>query len=469
MIASATIEQLKAAVGAGGWIDAPDRMAGYLTDQRKRYRGATPLVLLPDSTAAVAAVVQVCAATRTGIVPQGGNTGLVGGATPSPDGDAVLVNLSRMNRVRGLDTAAATVTAEAGCVLAHVQQAADKEGLLFPLSLGAEGSCQIGGNLATNAGGLNVLRYGSARALTLGLEVVLPDGRVWDGLRGLYKDNTGYDLKQLFVGSEGTLGIITAAVLRLFPKPAQRVTALVAVADVDAALAVLASMRAASGDRMNACELMSATALGFAVKHTAGGGAPFREAHPWVLLLEFEAGTGGDLRATIETSLGDLVERGHARDAIVAASTAQAEALWHLRESIPSAQGYEGGSIKHDISVPQGRMSTFVRDAEAAVTRALPGVRPCVFGHLGDGNLHYNLSQPVGTDAAKFLAEWDRLARIVHDLTTAAGGSISAEHGIGQLKREDLVRTKPAVELELMLAVKRALDPLGIMNPGKLL
>ncbi|MSP20124.1 MAG: FAD-binding oxidoreductase [Alphaproteobacteria bacterium] len=468
-IPASVVERLQAAAGAGGWIADPERIAPYLIDQRKRYRGRTPLVLLPDTTAKVVAIVKACAETRTPLVPQGGNTGLVGGATPSERGDAVVVNLGRMNRIRALDTAAATVTAEAGCILASVQKAADDAGLLFPLSLGAEGSCQIGGNLATNAGGLQVLRYGSARALTLGLEVVLADGRVWDGLRGLYKDNTGYDLKQLFVGAEGTLGIITAAVLRLFPRPAQRVTALAAVADIDAALTILAAMRAASGDRMNACEIMSERALGFAVKHAAKGAAPFAANHPWTLLLEFEAGAGDELRGVIENALGGLIDAGHVRDAVVAANTAQAQTMWHLRESIPGAQGREGGSIKHDIAVPQARMAEFVRSAEAAVTRALPGLRVCAFGHLGDGNLHYNLSQPVGMDEALFLAEWDRLARIVHDLTVATGGSISAEHGIGQMKRDELVRVKPPVEIEMMRALKRALDPDGIMNPGKVL
>ena len=468
-IPDSVLERLKAAAGPGGWSADPARLAPHLLDQRRRYQGATPLLLLPDSTQAVAAIVRVCAETRTAIVPQGGNTGLVGGATPSPEGDAVLVNLGRMNRVRGLDRDAATITVEAGCVLASVQRAAEEAGLLFPLSLGAEGSCQIGGNLATNAGGLQVLRYGTARALTLGLEAVLPDGRVWDGLRGLMKDNTGYDLKQLLIGSEGTLGIITAAVLRLFPLPEQRVTALVAVNDVTSALRVMASLRAASGDRLSACEIISARALEFVMRHVRGTKPPFADLHPWVLLVECEGGAGDALGTMVETALAALLEQGVAADAAVAQSAAQAQAMWRLRETIPQAQTAEGGSIKHDISIPPARAEAFMRAAETSVTQALAGVRVCAFGHLGDGNIHYNLSQPTGMDPQKFLSEWDRLARIVHDLAIAAGGSISAEHGIGQAKRDDLLLYKPAVEMDVMRAVKRAIDPLGIMNPGKVL
>jgi D-lactate dehydrogenase (cytochrome) len=469
LIPETVIERLKAAAGSNGWVEDPERLAPYLVDQRRRYRGATPLLLLPDSTERVAAIVRVCAETRTPLVPQGGNTGLVGGATPSPTGNAVLVNLARMNRVRALERDAATITVEAGCVLAAVQKAAEDAGFLFPLSLGAEGSCQIGGNLATNAGGLQVLRYGTARALTLGLEAVLPDGRVWDGLRGLMKDNTGYDLKQLFIGSEGTLGIITAAVLRLFPLPAQRVTALVAVDSVAKALAVLREMRAASSDRLNACELISARALDFVVRHTRGARAPFADLHPWVLLVECEGAAGDALGPAVAGALTRLIEGGGAADATIAESAAQAQAMWRLRESIPQAQTAEGGSIKHDISIPPARAEAFMRRAEAAVAEALPGVRVCAFGHLGDGNIHYNLSQPIGANPEKFLGEWDRLARIVHDLAVEHGGSISAEHGIGQQKRDDLVRYKPAVEIDAMRAIKKALDPHGILNPSKVL
>lgn len=468
-VPAATLERLKQAAGRDGWIADAARVAPYLLDQRRRYRGDTPLVLLPDSTRKVADIVAICAETGTPVVPQGGNTGLVGGATPSASGDAVLVSLARMNRIRALDADGGTITVEAGCILAAVQRAADDAGYLFPLSLGAEGSCQIGGNLATNAGGLQVLRYGTARALTLGLEVVLPDGRTWDGLRGLVKDNTGYDLKHLFIGSEGTLGIITAAVLRLFPRPRQRQTAMVALARFDDALRVMTRMRSASGERMSACEVMSERALEFVVRTVPGASAPFARHHPWSLLVEFEGGDGDDLRDAIKQGLAAAVKAGEADDAVIAQSAAQAAVLWRLRESIPEAQRRIGGSIKHDISIPPSRAAAFLVDAEAAVTRAMPGVRVCAFGHLGDGNIHYNLTQPEGMQAEAFLAEWDRLSRIVHDLAVASGGSISAEHGIGQLKREDLVRYKPAVEIDMMRAVKKALDSQGIMNPGKVL
>ena len=468
-IAARVIDHIKAAVGPDGWSDDAARNAPMLQDQRRLYQGATPLVVRPATTAEVAAVVRICAAAKVGIVPQGGNTGLVGGATPSAAGDQILVSLSRMNRIRELDAASGTMTVEAGCVLAHLQEAADRADRLFPLSLGAEGTCQIGGNLAANAGGLQVLHYGTARALTLGIEAVLPDGRVWDGLRALPKDNTGYDLKQLFIGSEGTLGIITAAVLRLFPKPRQSVTAMAAVATPEAALAVQALLRAASGERMTACELISERALGFAVKHVPGVRDPFRTRYPWVLLVEFHGGAGSDLRGAVEAGLAEALSSGAVADAALAETQAQADAFWRLRESIPEAQRREGGSIKHDIAVPPARMGAFLRAADPAVTVALPGVRVCAFGHLGDGNLHYNLSQPEGADSAAFLAEWGRMSRIVHDVAAAHGGSISAEHGIGQLKRAELPRYKAAVEMDLMRAVKRAFDPDGIMNPGKLL
>ncbi|MBM3506991.1 MAG: FAD-binding oxidoreductase [Alphaproteobacteria bacterium] len=468
-MAPSVIERLQAAAGDGGWSTDPARLAPYLIDQRRRYRGSAPLLLLPDTTEKVSAIVRICAETRTPIVPQGGNTGLVGGATPPAAGGAVLVNLARMNRVREVDAAAAAITVEAGCILAAVQQAAAGAGFLFPLSLGAEGSCQIGGNLATNAGGLQVLRYGTARALTLGLEVVTADGRVWNGLRGLMKDNTGYDLKQLFIGAEGTLGIITAAVLRLFPLPSQRVTVMVGIDDVSAALRVLNDLRAASSERLNACEILSARALEFVLRHVPGARPPFTELHPWVLLVEAEASAGDALGDALAAALGDLLEAGTIKDAAMAQSAAQAEAMWKLRESVPLAQTREGGSIKHDIAVPPARAEDFMRKAEAAVAKALPGVRVCAFGHLGDGNIHYNLSQPVGMQPEAFVAEWDRLSRIVHDIAVEFGGSISAEHGIGQQKRADLVRYKPAVEIDMMRAVKQALDPLGIMNPGKML
>lgn len=469
LIPAAVIERLKQAAGEGGWSADPGELEPHVVDQRKRFRGASPLLLLPDTTARVAEIVRICAEHRTPMVPQGGNTSLVGGATPSDRGNEVIVNLARLNRIRSVDATAATITVEAGCVLVSVQRAAAAAGYLFPLSLGAEGSCQIGGNLATNAGGLQVLRYGTARALTLGLEAVLPDGRIFSNMLGLPKDNTGYDLKHLFIGAEGTLGIITAAVLRLFPLPHQRATALVALPSFDAALRTMARLRQASGERMNACEVMSAFAIGLAVQHLPGAMTPFATPAPWTLLVEFEAGEGMDLAPVIEDAIATLVGSGTVIDAILAGSSAQAHAMWRLREGIPDAQRQEGGSIKHDISVPPARAEAFLQEAEAAVAGIVPGARVCAFGHLGDGNLHYNISQPLGADREVFLQKWNEVARLVHDLAVKHGGSISAEHGIGQLKREDLIRYKDPVELDLMRTIKRTLDPHNIMNPGKVL
>ena len=468
-VAPETLERLRAAAGTGGWVDAPDEVAPYLAEQRGRYSAATPAVLRPDTTEAVAKIVRICAETGTPIVPQGGNTGLVGGAAPAPDSTEILLNLGRMNRIRDVDAAGGTMTAEAGCVLASLQRAAEEADRLFPLSLGAEGRCQIGGNLATNAGGTQVMRYGSARSLTLGLEVVLPDGRIWNGLRGLIKDNTGYDLRDLFIGSEGTLGIITAAVLRLFPRPRQSVTALAAVASVADAVNLHAMLAAASGDRMTGCELMSERSLAFAVRHLPDAAAPFPGPHPWTVLMDFHGGAGDDLGAAVESGLAAALEAGVARDAVVAQSAAQAHALWRLRESIPDAQKQEGASIKHDISVPLSRMASFTERADHEVESVLPGVRIVAFGHLADGNLHFNLSQPEDMTADAFEARRDRLTRIVHDLVVSEGGSIGAEHGIGRLRRADLARYKSAEELDLMRAIKAAIDPRGILNPGKVL
>ena len=468
-IAQETLDRLRSAVGPVGFTEDPGELAPHLREERGQFFGATPLLLRPQTTAQVAGIVGICAETATPIVPQGGNTGLVGGGIPSPDGGQILVNLGRMNRVRDLDALGGTITVEAGCILGHVQRAAEQAGRLFPLSLGAEGTCQIGGNLATNAGGTQVVRYGTARALTLGLEVVLPDGRVWDSLRAVSKDNTGYDLKQLFIGAEGTLCIITAAVLRLFPLPRQAVTSLAAVPDPDRAIRLYAHMRTAGGERMTAAELMSARAMDFAARHIAGVSRPFASPVPWSVLCEFHGGEGDDLRAAVESGLATAIEAGIASDAVIAADAAQAERLWRLRESIPEAQRHEGGSIKNDISVPPGRVPAFLREADAAIEAAYPRTRVVAFGHLGDGNIHYNLSQPEGANRAAFLAEWGQLTRIVHDLAVAHGGSISAEHGIGQLKRAELVRVRSNVELDLMRTLKAALDPAGILNPGKLL
>jgi D-lactate dehydrogenase (cytochrome) len=449
--------------------DAVD-IAAYATDWRKRYEGAPLAVVRPGTTAEVAAVVKACAETRTAIVPQGGNTGLCGGATPDASGKQVIVSLGRMNRIRGIDPLNNTMTVEAGCVLASLQQAADEADRLFPLSLAAEGSCAIGGNLSTNAGGVQVLRYGNTRELVLGLEVVLPSGEVWDGLRGLRKDNTGYDLKHLFVGAEGTLGIITAVVLKLFPKPRSQATAVAALATPRAALKLLEHVQAHCGDRLTGFELMSAICLELVRKHFPRVAMPFAASYPQYALIELSDTQGGmAVGEMLEATLADAIESGLALDAVVAASVEQAKNLWALRENVSEAQAAEGQNIKHDISIPISRIGDFIEVTDAKLAAAFPGVRMVTFGHLGDGNLHYNVTHPEGGDQAAFVARTEEVNRVVHDSVAEFGGSISAEHGIGQYKRDELLRYKSPVEMELMRAVKRAVDPLGIMNPGKVL
>jgi len=473
------IKQLKAIIGDAAVITDPQEAAPYATDWRKRYFGKPLAVVKPASTAEVAAVVKLCAATRTAIVPQGGNTSLCGGATPLaaedasrfvPDGGQIVLKLSRMNRVRAVDPVNNTITVEAGCVLANVQQAAAGAGRLFPLSLAAEGSCEIGGNLSTNAGGTAVLRYGNARDLVLGLEVVLPDGQIWDGLRGLRKDNTGYDLKQLFVGAEGTLGIITAAVLKLFPKPRARATALVALESPAKALELLSHMQGACGDRLTGFELMSAYCLSLVARHFPATKLPFRDAYPQYVLLELsDTASAEELDAALHGALAEANGRGLILDAAVATSGAQAEALWALRENIPEAQVQEGQQIKHDVSVPISRIAEYIAATDAELQRAFPGVRMVTFGHLGDGNLHYNIAPPAGGDEDAFMARAGEVSRVVHDSAARFSGSISAEHGLGQYKREEILRYKSPLEMELMRRIKAALDPQGIMNPGKVL
>jgi len=462
------IERLKAVVGPKGWSDDATALAPQLVDWRRRYQGRTPLLVRPATTPEVAAVVGLCAEARVPIVPQGGNTSLCGGSIPSEAGDEILLSLSRMNRVRAIDAANYTITAEAGCILAQVQEAASEADRLFPLSLAAEGSCQIGGNLSTNAGGITVLRYGNARELVLGLEVVLPDGRVWDGLRGLRKDNTGYDLKQLFLGAEGTLGIITAAVLKLFPKPRERVTAFVAVTDLPAAVALLGRCRATSGDAVTSFELLPRAGIDLGQKYVAGVVEPLRARRDYYVLIELTSAVDDSgLRGTLEKALEQALEDGLIADATVAESAEQSRRLWFVRESLVELQKFAGASIKHDVSVAVSRVPAFMTRAIAAVTSALPGIRPVPFGHVGDGNIHFNLYQPEAMGADDFLARQPELSRIVHDIVAELDGSISAEHGIGRLRRDDLRRYKPAVELELMRRIKRALDPDDIMNPGK--
>ena len=465
----ATLRSLAAAVGAPHVLTAAADVEPYLVDWRGRYRGAALAVVRPANTDQVAAVVRICADAGTPVVAQGGNTGMCGGATPDAGGGAVVVSLSRLDRVRSLDAANATLTVEAGVTLHAVQEAAAAAGLMFPLSLASEGSCTIGGNLSTNAGGTAVLRFGNTRDLALGLEVVLADGRVWNGLRGLRKDNTGYDLKQLFIGGEGTLGIVTAAVLKLFPAPAARVTALAAAADVDHAVRLLRHMKGALGDRLTGFELISDVALALSRKHHPDLPDPL-PGHAWYVLVQADDTAAGSALATqVEEALGGAVESGAALDAALAQSQDQARKLWALRENISEAQRREGPNIKHDISLPVSAIPAFLADAAVALRNAFPAVRFVTFGHLGDGNLHYNLAAPEGGDAADFMRNAPAVNRIVHDLVVAAGGSISAEHGIGQLKRDELRRYKAPLELELMARIKSALDPQGLLNPGKVL
>ncbi len=468
--AGPALERIKEVVGPVGWTADAGEMAPYLVEPRGRYRGRAALVVRPASTDEVAAVVGICADAAIPIVPQGGNTGLVGGAVPHEHGGEIVLGLARMNAVRAVDPENDTITVEAGCVLADVQAAAAAADRLFPLSLAAEGSCQIGGNLSTNAGGTAVVRYGSARALALGLEVVLPDGAVWDGLRGLYKDNSGYDLKHIFIGAEGTLGIITAAVLRLFPRPRDVRTALIAVADPGAAVELYGRARRAVGDAVCVCELIPRIGLDLVRRHIPDTRDPLAADHPWYVLLELTtAAPGAGLGEALEAFLVEAAEDGIARDATIAASVAQARALWRLREALPEALRLEGRGIKHDVSVPLSRIADFIAEATSAVEARLPGVRTVAFGHLGDGNIHFNQSAPTGADSEAFLAETGAINRVVHDIAAAMGGSFSAEHGIGRMKRGDLERYRSAVEVDLMRRLKATLDPRGIMNPGKVL
>ncbi len=462
---AALLAEIKAAVGPQGWSEDAAELAPHLSDWRGLFHGRTPLLVRPATTEEVAQVVRLCAAARVPIVPQGGNTGLVGGATPSPAGDQILLNLARMNRVRGVDALNDTITVEAGCLLYQVQAAAAAIDRLFPLSLTAEGSCQIGGNLSTNAGGIAVLRYGNARDLVLGLEVVLPDGRVWDGLRALRKDNTGYDVKQLFIGAEGTLGIITAAVLKLFARPREHATAMAAAASLGAGLELLARIRAAFGETVTSFELMPRLGIDLALRHVPGAVDPLAGRHDNYLLIELAGARG--LRGELESVLAAAVDDAIILDAVIAESEAQATGLWRLREAIVEGLRCEGAVIRHDIAVPVSRMPEFIERASRLLLAACPGVRPVPFGHLGDGNIHFNLTRPEEGDAAKFLARKDELTRLIHDLAAEFGGSISAEHGLGQLRREEIRRYKPAVEIELMRRIKAALDPDNIMNPGK--
>ena len=468
-IASA-VERIRAVLGPAGCLEDPADIEPYLVDFRRLYRGATPLVACPASTADVAAVLAICHELGVAVVPHGGNTSYCGGATPHDSGDEIVISLRRMNRVREVDAGNFSITVDAGCLLAEVQAAAAAADRYFPLALGSEGSCQIGGNLATNAGGLNALRYGVARDLVLGLEVVLADGRVIDGLSSLRKDNTGYDLRDLFIGAEGTLGVITAASLKLFPRPRTVETAFVAVPDIGAAVQLLARTRAATGDAVTSFEFLPRIAIEFTSRHVPGVTDPLDR--PYEAYVLCEVSTARDdpaLRGLLESTLEQAMGDGLVLDAVLAESLAQRAALWKLRESVPEGQRAEGASIKHDVSVPVAALPRFAAEATAAVLAIVPAGRMVAYGHVGDGNLHFNVSVPLGEDGAAFLARAESIHEAVHGIVRRYRGSISAEHGIGRLKREALARHKGHVELEVMRAIKQALDPKGILNPGKVL
>ena len=469
-IALEVIDRLKAAAGPGGALDDPTDIAPYCKSFRDGWEGRVPLVLRPQTTAAVAHIVRICAEAGIGVVPQGGNTGLTGGSQPHADMSEIVVSTSRLNRIRATDTVNDTITVEAGVVLKAIQAAAERVDRLFPLSLGAEGSCQIGGNISTNAGGVQVLRYGNTRNLVLGLEVVLPDGSVWNGLRGLRKDNTGYDMKQVFIGAEGTLGIVTAAVLRLFPKPTASETAWIALASPAAGVALLGHMRARLGDAVSAFELIGRPILDLLLAAIPGHEDPMRQVHPWYVLMELTSqGPADSLHSPLADALAAALEVDLIADALIAASGAQAAKLWRMRESLVEAQQAAGGSIAHDVSVPVSSIAQFIARADAALAAAYPGLRHCAFGHVGDGNIHYNPVRPLDWDADRLRQERPRINRIVHDIVVDLGGSISAEHGVGRSRLEELERYKQPVELHMMRSLKRALDPHGIMNPGKVI
>ena len=454
----------------GHALHAPQDIAPYLVERRGLYHGKTPLVLKPGSTAEVSAILKLASETGTPIVPVSGGTGLVGGQVPREDGGDIVLSLERMNRVRDVDPVANVIAVDSGVILADVQQAAEKVDRLFPLSLGAEGSCRIGGNLSTNAGGTAVLAYGNTRHLCLGLEVVLPTGEIWDGMRRLKKDNTGYDLRDLFIGAEGTLGIITGAILKLFPRPRGHQVAFAGLESPADALKLFEFASSLCGTALTGFELMPRLGVEFTTKHTPNVRDPLDTVHPWYALIDISTSdTEESADRMMTTLLEDAFERELIQNAAIASSEEQRKAIWHMRESMSDAQKPEGGSIKHDVSVPVSTVPAFMAEADAAVMAAMPGARICAFGHLGDGNIHYNISQPIGADTQAFLDRWHEMNVIVHGIVLSYNGSISAEHGIGQLKRDELAEIRTDIEMDLMHRIKKAFDPAGIMNPGKVL
>ena len=465
---TAVLERLAAIVGAAHVLTGEAEKAPYLSEWRGYYHGVTPAVVRPRSAQEISAILKLANETGTPVVPQGGNTGLVGGQIPDESGREIVLSLERLDKIRSVDSLGATLVAEAGVVLERLHEAAERVGMLFPLTLGSQGSCRIGGNISTNAGGTQVLSYGNTRSLVLGLEVVLPTGEIWDGLRGLIKDNSGYDLKQLFIGAEGTLGVVTAAVLKLFPHPGGQTVAFAAVAGPKEALALLKHARQVAGPSLTAFELMPRIAIEMLVKHLPGARDPLGAPYPWYVLMEVSSGRGeSDSHELTLRALASALSEGTVADAAIASSIAQALEFWRMRHGLSEIQKHEGGSIKHDVSVPVERVPELIKRGVAAVEQVVPGTRPVPFGHLGDGNIHFNFSQPVGADKKAFMANAPEVHQIVHRIVTEMGGSIAAEHGIGRYKRELLKSVKSEVELQMMRKLKRAFDPNNILNPGR--
>lgn len=465
------LEELKKVAGPKGYSDDPDVIAPHTEEPRGKYFGKTPLVLYPDSTQMVSGLVTYANENGIKIVPQSGNTGLVGGGVPDTSGEEIILSLKRMNNVRAKDIHNQTMTLESGVILSDAHSIADSMNMQFPMHIASEGSAMIGGNISSNAGGINVLRYGNMRELVLGLEVVLPNGDIWNGLTGLRKDNTGYDLKQLFIGAEGTLGIITAATLKLYPTSTQVNAAFVAIPDSAAAVKLLTLAKKITGDSLIAFEILPRIGLDFTTRHMPGCREPLDARYDWYVLMECATSMSQDL-LDLERVMENILEAGMAQelilDGVVPKNMSERDALWNLREHMSEAQKHEGGSIKHDVSVPVSKIPEFLEVATKAVQDHTPGIRPVPFGHIGDGNIHFNLSQPTNMDKQDYLAKWEEINRLVHEIVVDLGGSISAEHGIGTMKVADLEHFKPETDLNLMRDIKKTLDPNNIMNPGRI-
>ena len=463
------LQKLKKTLGPKGWIEDKEIIEPYLVEERGLFKGKSSLLLKPQNTEEVSKILKLCNEHNIKVVPQGGRTGLCGGTIPSENGKEIMLSLERMNNIKELNEENFTITVEAGCILNNIQNIADEKNFLFPLSLASEGSCTIGGNISTNAGGINVLRYGMARDLVLGIEVVLANGEIWNNLISLRKDNRGYDLKQLFIGSEGTLGIITSAVLKLFPAPRNIETALFAIPNPDAAIELLGLARSASADLLNAYELVSRVGMEMVIKHIPGAKEPIKEKYKWYILIEFSSSSKNNLRQQIEDLFELALNKNIVLDGVIAESTQQRKELWTLRDGLNEAQKPEGGSIKHDISVPINNVSKFIYSASKCVEEFIPNSRVVAFGHIGDGNIHFNISQPLKQDKKEFLNKWKDVNKLIFDIVKNLDGSFSAEHGIGKLKREELQNYNPTIEINLMKSIKSSFDPNNILNPGKVL